>query len=170
MKELDKLKLIRVVLPARDRQLPFQKANFFSFFFHQRVPIFDMQSANAASICMQSIRIVWPDQGYSASFAPMSPDTLGLCALSNPVGSDHRQQESLAVPDASSSQNRSAAMASNGKRKTGQIPSTPINHCWFWPGPGQRDYCGSRSNVCIYKYIASAGTPAAYIMQASQCT
>jgi len=32
MKELDKLELMRVVLPAMDKELPFQVAGFFLFF------------------------------------------------------------------------------------------------------------------------------------------
>jgi len=47
MKELDTLELINVTLPAIDMELPSQVASFFSFFFHQCQPMFNMQSSRA---------------------------------------------------------------------------------------------------------------------------
>jgi len=47
MNAFERLELIRVVLPAIEREFPFQIFSFFSFFFHQRHPILDMEPPRA---------------------------------------------------------------------------------------------------------------------------
>jgi len=47
MKVLERLELIRVILSAMDKELPFQAESFFHVSFLQRQPIFYMKSTRA---------------------------------------------------------------------------------------------------------------------------